>query len=271
MDERVDALVGDEQQHVVDRGVGVDVGPGGDLLDALADIAQERARRRPGVGLGHRVEGAQVVVDGELHVHVQHPFAGQQEGHVGDATAGQAGLAPVVDPLDQAGQAQHVVGHALTPLAPGLGAGQRLAQALGGVGQALALTRRLGQPGHQLAVLQGPVALERGHQVAHPGELGAHALHLGLDHGVAQLGLLVAGRHVVAQLVAGHGQHQLDDVVGGGSRRRSGPRPHHDEADGGAGRQTDGESGDEHEEIHGPSQLGGCDRTALPNRALVDP
>ena len=101
--------------------------------------------RRLGFERRRRLEGAQVVVDRELHVHVQHPVARQQERDVGDAPAGHALLPQVVDALDQAGRPQHVVGHPLAPLPAGLGAGQRLAEALGGLDQVAAVAGRLGE------------------------------------------------------------------------------------------------------------------------------
>ena len=67
--------------------------------------------------------------------------------------------------------AQHVVGHALAPLAAGLGAGQRLAQVLGGLGQGLGAGGGLAQVGDQLPVLLGPLHLQVGHEVAHALEL----------------------------------------------------------------------------------------------------
>ena len=45
------------------------------------------------------------------------------------------GLLLVVDVLDEPGEPQHVLGHALAPLAAGLRAGERLAQRLGRVGE----------------------------------------------------------------------------------------------------------------------------------------
>ena len=47
-----------------------------------------------------------------------------------DRAALDRGLLLVVDVLDEAGEPQHVFGHALAPLAPRLAAGERLAQAL---------------------------------------------------------------------------------------------------------------------------------------------
>ena len=89
----------------------------------------------------------------------------------GIGAAGDARLLPVGDALDHAGEAQHVVGHALAPLAAGLGAGQRLAQVAGGLGERAGGRLRLLEPGEQLAVLLGAVAVEARDDVAQPLEL----------------------------------------------------------------------------------------------------
>ncbi len=66
----------------------------------------------------------------------------QLEREVGDRAAALDGdLLLVVDVLDEAGEAEHVFGHALAPLPTGLAARQRLAQALRGVGEVAGLGR----------------------------------------------------------------------------------------------------------------------------------
>ena len=75
-----------------------------------------------------------------------------------------ARLLAVVDAFDEAGGAQHVVGHALAPLAAGLRAGQGLPQRLRRAGQLGRRPQRVAQTLHQLAVLRGPVALQRADQ-----------------------------------------------------------------------------------------------------------
>ena len=91
VDERPHALVGDEEQHLVERGVGVDVaGAGGQLLHPAADVAEEGLGVRVALGVGGGLEVAEVVVDGELHVHVEHAAAGHEERDVGDRAAGDA-------------------------------------------------------------------------------------------------------------------------------------------------------------------------------------
>ena len=71
VDEGVDGLVGDEQQNLVERRFGLDVPAARQLLDAVADVAQERGGGSIPLGVRRCLEIAQVVVDGELHVHVQ--------------------------------------------------------------------------------------------------------------------------------------------------------------------------------------------------------
>ena len=99
--------------------------------------------------------------------------AGEQEGDVGDRAAGDAGLLAVGDALDHPGEAQHVVGHALAPLAAGLGAGQRLAEVRGGLGQRAGGGLRLLEAGQELAVLLGAVVVELRDHVAQALELRA--------------------------------------------------------------------------------------------------
>ena len=124
------------------------------------------------LGVGGGLEVAQVVVDRELHVHVQHAAAGQQERDVGDRAAGDARLLAVADALDHAGEAQHVVGHALAPLAAGLRAGEGLAQVAGGLGERSGGRLASLRPESSCAVLLGAVAVEPGRprrRAARPG------------------------------------------------------------------------------------------------------
>ena len=173
VDEGVDGLVGDEQQHLVERVVGVDVDPARQLAHPGPHVAHERHPVPVALAVGRRLEVAEVVVDGELHVHVQDPAAGQQEREVGDGARRRGRLLAVADALDQAGGPQHVVGHALAPLAPRRGVGQRLAQRLGGVGQAGAGRRHLGQAGLDPALLLGPLVLEAEPPARPPGPSSA--------------------------------------------------------------------------------------------------
>ena len=158
------------------------------------------------------LEVAEVVVDRELDVHVEVAPAGEEEGDVGDGAAGDARLLAVGDALDHPGVPQDVVGHALAPLAAGLGAGQRLAQVAGGLGQGAGGRLGLLEPREELAVLLGAVAVELGDDVAQALELGAEALDPLLEGRGAQVELAGAAGHRVAELLAG----QLGGHVGRG-------------------------------------------------------
>jgi catechol 2,3-dioxygenase-like lactoylglutathione lyase family enzyme len=74
------------------------------------------------------LQHGEVVGERELDVHVQLQVAGQQEGDVGARSVAQRALGHVVDARLEPRCGEHVLGHALAPLAPGLRAGQRLAQ-----------------------------------------------------------------------------------------------------------------------------------------------
>ena len=81
-------------------------------------------RIRAGLELG------EVAVDGELHVHELHVLVRQEEREVRDdpALTGDRRALRLVDLRQQACEAQHVVGHALAPLAAGVGVRQGLVQ-----------------------------------------------------------------------------------------------------------------------------------------------
>ena len=112
-------------------------------------------------------------------------------------------------------------------------------------------------------MLVGPLALELGHQVAEPGELVAHGRHLLGDDLVARLEVLVGRRHPAVEPLAGHGEHQIDDLLRG--RRLDGPggsprSAGHDDDQGGT--QPDDGAGQHHEddeEIHATTLRRGCD------------
>ncbi len=123
-----------------------------------------------------------VVVERELHVHVHDEVVREEEREVGDAVAAHGGaLLPVVHVLDEVGEAQDVLGHALAPPAAGLRAREHLAEALGRVQQvreSLALLRQLLA---ELAELPVAVGLEDAHEVAHFVEPPGHRLELLVD------------------------------------------------------------------------------------------
>ena len=103
---------------------------------------------------------------------------GQQEGEIRAGPTLDRSLLSVVDALAHAGRAQDILGHALPPLAAGLGAGERLAQVLGGLGENLLLPGRRFKRLDELAVLLGALLLQLPDEVAQLGELGAHRLDL---------------------------------------------------------------------------------------------
>ena len=116
-------------------------------------------------------EVAQVGSQRELDVHVQDMTLGQVEREVrapgGAVAAGaaQLGLLAVVDVLDEAGEAQHVLGHPLAPLAACLGVGQRLVQRLRRVGQRGGDLGVTAQRGVDLAEALGAGVTEGGDQL----------------------------------------------------------------------------------------------------------
>ena len=106
-------------------------------------------------------------------------------------------------PSTKPGQAQHVVGHALAPLAPGLGAGQRLAQAAVVSASRAGSAGGLGRRGEQLAVLVGPVVLQGGHQLGDLDQLAVDVLGAQVQLGRARPGVLV-------EAIARDGDHGVD-------------------------------------------------------------
>ena len=124
---------------------------------------------------------AHVVVERELHVHVHDAAVGHQERVVGPARVAERRLLAVVDAFEQTREPQHVLGHALAPLAARLGARERLAQLLGVLGErgdALVLAPQLVA---ELAVGLALAAVERAHELAHLVELAGHRHELLVD------------------------------------------------------------------------------------------
>ncbi len=105
---------------------------------------------------------------------MEHPLVGQQEGEVGLGATLDGGLLAVVDALTHARGAQHVLGHPLAPLTPGLRARQRLTQGLGGLGQPLLLAGGRLEALDELAMLLGPLLLELGDEHPKLAELRVH-------------------------------------------------------------------------------------------------
>ena len=222
----------------------------------------------------------------------------QEEREVGDAGVDRA-LLVVVDALEEAGELQHVLRHALAPLAARLGARQRLAQPLGGLRQ-LGHVRplRIERVG-ELAELAATVGLELAHELVDPLQLGVHRRQLLIDQpllalevAAGELALAVhqrlAARHQVLErgrdggvarglgalaLLVGQAAHLarelacdlLDDVVGGRSGghrllRRAPPAERDHRAD---HDDSDHNSGhDPHQHLHAPRVARGCDSYA---------
>ena len=181
VDEAGELLVGQEQQHVVDgRAVALaGVLAAGQLLDPQAHVGEEALEVRLALGVGADLEVAQVRRQRELDVHVQHVALGQLERVVRPAGAAvDLGLLAVVDVLGEAGQAEHVLGHALAPLATGLRVGEGLAQHPGGVGQGGGDLGVGAQRLVDLAEALGAGRADVADQLAEALQLGAH---LGAD------------------------------------------------------------------------------------------
>ena len=156
------------------------VGAAGQLLDLAAHVLQEVVAVPALLELGFGVEVPQVVVERELHVHVEHDAARQQEREVRDARpAGDGGLLPVLDAFDEPGELQHVLGHPLTPLAAGLAAGERLAQPLGRLGELGEALTLLAQHAVEDVELRAPLGLELLEQVGDAGQLVVHVRRAG--------------------------------------------------------------------------------------------
>ena len=119
-------------------------------------------------------------------------------------------MAPVVDPVDEAGEPQHVFGHALAPLAARGRAGQRLAQRLGGLGEHLGLAPGGLQLTGQLADVLAPVAFGVLHQPVQARQLLAHPLHLLVDRALRAPQLLGAAPPLGRQHLVLHAQQLLD-------------------------------------------------------------
>ena len=124
VDETGELLVGEEQQHVVDRIASRLAGVVAlrQLAHPRPHVAEEGAAVQLALGIGGRLEIAEVARHRELDVHVELVALGQREREVGAACgAVELGLLDVVDVLDEARQTQHVLGHPLAPLAASRG------------------------------------------------------------------------------------------------------------------------------------------------------
>src|SRR6266540_1586093 len=206
VDEGVQLVVRDEQQHEVDRAAGgIDVVAAGELLDPRPYVAEEVVTVALALELRRRVAVAQVVVERELHIHVQDEVVGEEEREVGYPPAAlDRALLAVVDVLDEVRDAQHVLGHALTPTAPRLRARQHLPQALGRLHERAQAVAMLGELRAELAQLPLAVGLEFADQTGETLELGVHVGQrlLAVEVLARELALRIhqrlAGRHDLA-------------------------------------------------------------------------
>ena len=225
VDEAGELLVGQEQQHVVDgRPVALaGVVALGQLLDPQPDVGEEALEVRLALGVGADLQVAQVRGQRELDVHVQHVALGQVEREVGPAGAAvDLGLLAVVDVLGEPGEAQHVLGHPLAPLAPGLRVGQRLAQHARRVGEGAG---DLGVGAQRLVDLPealGARRAELGDQRAEALQLGAH-----LDPDLVEAGVDdVLLRRQVGLHAGGHGAGRRAELLAVEHRRLLQRGPH---------------------------------------------
>ena len=232
-------------------------------LTLAAHVLHEVVAEARLLDLALGVDVAHVVVERELHVHVEDGVLGQQEREVGDATPLRHRLLlAVLHALDEAGEPQHVLRHPLAPLAPGLAAGERLAEALGGAGE-------LGDPGplrreraRELLDLGAAAGLELADQGGDLVELGADVAELRLDQGALRCQCLAGAgalafdeRPVRLDEVAERGllllRRPLGDAVGDvlrvRRRWRVGRVPGHEQR-AGAGGGTDGEDDEQCDE-----------------------
>ena len=158
------------------------------------------------------VEEAQVVVERELHVHVQRrALRAAGTCSRGCRPARDRLVAPVVDAVDEAGEPQHVFGHALAPLATRGGARQRLAQRLRGLGEHLGVAARPRGAGE----LSSPTCSRRSLSMSctsdgEPLEVAAHGAELVVDQRLLALEILGAETALGREHLLVHAQQLLD-------------------------------------------------------------
>src|SRR5262249_39829908 len=130
----------------------------------------------------------------ELDVHVEDVALGQGEGEVGQRPGSFDGrLLLVVDVLDEAGQAEHVFGHALAPLTTRFGTGERFTETLRGAGQRRRALGVSGQRGLDAAQGGGVVTAELLDELAQTTQFVTYAAFDEIEPG---LSLLVTGRQL---------------------------------------------------------------------------
>ena len=158
------------------------------------------------LGLRPRLQVAQVGRQWELDVHVERVALRHGERVVGQgAGALDRRLLLVVDVLDEAGQAEHVLGHALAPLAAGLRVGQRLPQALRAGREGLGDLGLRPQRLVHLAELLGVALAQLPDELPEPlhlrPQLRLHLVQPGVDDVLLGGELLLAGGEVGAELL----------------------------------------------------------------------
>ena len=119
MDEAIDLLIRDKEKHVVDRVlIRVYVVTGGDLFDPCLHIPEEVAPAFCPFPLCPCLQIFHVVVEGKLDIHVHLHAPRQKEGEVRPGPCALYGLLfQIIHIFHEAGQAEYVLRHPLTPLA----------------------------------------------------------------------------------------------------------------------------------------------------------
>ena len=182
-----------------------------DLTQSEPHVLEELAPVALALDVARRVEVTEVVAEGELHVHVQHEAVGQEEGVVGDlAGACQLLVTPVVDAVDEPREAQHVVGHALAPLATCRRADERFPERLRGLGEGARRTAGFGQLTGQRARLLAPVTFDPLDQVGERVELAAHLVELAVDQGAGAVELRRAESPLSGEHLLVHAHEMVD-------------------------------------------------------------
>jgi len=210
LDEAGELFVGNEQKHHIDGVVVGGVVTDRQLRHPMADVAEERLPVALTVEVGVGLDEADVVVEGELDVHVTDLAGGQEEGEIGDSPAVGPPLLAVVHPVDHPRQLQDVVGHALTPLAPRLGARQRLPELVSGLGQGRRLLAGGPELTGQVTEFLLTVALEAAHELDGAGQLSPDLSQLAVDELLLGVELPGLRRPMRSQALVGHGDHVVD-------------------------------------------------------------
>ena len=163
---------------------------------------------------------------------MEEPPVGEVEAEVGPGAGAGGQLLAVVHPLDQPGRPQDVVGHPLSPLAPGLRVSEDVVEPLGGGQEPALLVGGVSQALGEALVLGGAVLLEFGHQPPDAGQLlvdpsdqrlplGVEDVTLAGELGVAGPDLGPAGLEMGLEGLPGHPHHLFHQRVGIDRRHRA--------------------------------------------------